>query len=203
MATSLHEQRLGAVIEHLLESRATSVLDLGCGPGELLQRLVMYPQFNRIVGIDIDTAKLNEARLLLGLSLFGSSERVSIRCGSFEQKDAELKGFSAATLIETIEHIDPGRLSRVEHAVFGFMQPRLILVTTPNQEYNPLHGFSSGERRHPDHRFEWDRGKFRQWSQGVATRNGYAVEFFDIGPLDPLHGSSTQMARFNLVSNDP
>jgi small RNA 2'-O-methyltransferase len=198
MAKSLHEQRLEAVVEHLLESGATSVLDLGCGQGELMQRLVMHQQFNHIAGIDIDTAKLNEARLLLGLDLFDSSERVTVRCGSFELEDAEFKGFSAATLVETIEHINPGRLARVEHAVFNFMQPRLILVTTPNQEYNPLLGFSSGERRHPDHRFEWDRAKFRQWSQGVATRNGYTVEFFDIGPLDPLHGSSTQMASFNF-----
>lgn len=195
---SLHEQRLGIVIQQLLEYGATSVLDLGCGQGELLQRLIQYPQFIRIMGIDINAALLKETRLLLGMDLFDSSGRVEVRYGSFEQENAELKGYSAATLVETIEHIEPSRLSRVERAVFAFMQPKLIVITTPNREYNPLHGFFGSERRHPDHRFEWDRAKFRQWSQGVANRNGYTVEFFDIGPFDTLYGSSTQMGRFVL-----
>lgn len=196
MATSLHEQRLEAVTQHLLASGATSVLDLGCGPGELLLRLVAHPQFSRIVGIDIDETALLEARQLLGLGLFDPSGRVTIRHSSFEAADPDLTGFAAAALVETIEHIDPHRLTRVERAVFGYMRPSLILVTTPNQEYNPFHGLADHQRRHPDHRFEWDRQKFCKWSEGVADRNGYQVTFAAIGPYDPVYGSSTQMARF-------
>ena len=99
-------------------------------------------------------------------------------------------------LLETIEHIDPGRLPRVERAVFGAMRPRLVLVTTPNREYNTLHGMAPGRRRHPGHRFEWDRAQFRQWATAVATRNGYAVAFADLGEPDPQRGGSTQMACF-------
>lgn len=196
MASALHKERLDAVVRHLLDSGAARVLDLGCGPGELLQRLAQQPQFTCIIGIDIDARVLGEARSALGLGLPHPAGRVQVRYGSFEEADPELVGFDAAALVETLEHIDPGRLPRVERAVFGNMRPRTVLVTTPNQEFNVLHGMAPGKRRHPGHRFEWNRAKFRQWAQGVAQRNGYDVSFTDIGANDPVRGSSTQMARF-------
>jgi len=196
MSSALHEQRLDTVARELLASGARSVLDLGCGPGKLLLRLVQQPQFERIIGIDIDEHALREARLTLGLGLPDQADRVQVRYGSFEAADRDYAGFDAAALVETIEHIDPRRLSRVESAVFGSMRPATIVVTTPNHEYNVLHGMTPGRLRHPGHRFEWNRAKFQQWAQGVADRNHYAVTFLDIGPPDPLRGSSTQMARF-------
>lgn len=196
MTSALHEERLDTVVHCLLDSGARSVLDLGCGPGELLLRLAQQPQFKRIIGIDIDERVLGEARLVLGLGLPRKADRVQVRYGSFEAAEREFRGFDAAALVETIEHIDPRRLSRVERAVFGDMRPATVLVTTPNQEYNILHGMAPGRLRHPGHRFEWNRAKFQQWAQGVAGRNGYTVSFFHIGPFDPLRGSSTQMARF-------
>jgi len=199
MAGDLHQQRLDTVLQHLLDSGASHVIDLGCGPGELLQRLAREPQFRRVVGIDIDEQVLEQARLALGCGFADREGRVQVRYGSFEEANRELAGFDAATLVETIEHIDPRRLSRVELAVFGRMRPRTVLVTTPNQEYNILHGMAPGALRHPGHRFEWNRSRFRHWAQGVAARNGYEVSFIDIGPADALYGSSTQMACFALA----
>lgn len=199
VAGDLHQERLDTVLRHLLDSGATRVLDLGCGPGELLQRLAREPQFSCIVGIDIDEAVLNEARLALGLGFPEQGARVQVHYGSFEEADPELSGYDAATLVETIEHIDPRRLSRVELAVFGSMRPGTVLVTTPNQEYNVLHGMAPSQLRHPGHRFEWNRARFRHWALGVAARNRYGVSFIDVGPPDPLYGSSTQMARFDVA----
>lgn len=190
----LHEERLDTVTRYLLESGATSVLDLGCGRGELLQRLVCEPQFNCIVGIDIDQGALWEARDSLGLAAAGNVGRVQVRYGSFDESDPGLAGFDAAALVETIEHIDPRRLSRVEDSVFSIMRPGVVLITTPNQEYNLLHGLEPGRRRHPGHRFEWTRAKFQLWARGVAVRKRYRVEFIGVGLPDPLRGSSTQMA---------
>lgn len=200
MASELHEQRLEAVVRHLLVSGATRVLDLGCAAGELLQRLAWHPQFTRIVGIDIDERALDEARGALGLSPADANARVQVRYGSFEETDRSLTGFDAAAMVETLEHIDPRRLHRVEEAVFGGMRPGVVLVTTPNQEYNGLHGLAPGERRHPGHRFEWTREKFRRWAGGVAARQYYRAEFFDVGPPHPAYGASTQMAQFIRAS---
>jgi hypothetical protein len=134
--------------------------------------------------------------VLLGLGSEMECERVRLLHASFAQSDERLTGFDAATLVETIEHIDPGRLSAVEQAVFGYYRPRVVLVTTPNADYNVLHGIPPGVFRHSDHRFEWGRTRFRQWAMNVAKRNAYAVIFIDIGEPDPELGSSTQMAVF-------
>lgn len=196
MATLLHDERLDTVTRLAVASGAHSIIDLGCGSGELLARLVPEPQFRRIVGIDISMEALGAARLLLGLDHQADDGRVCLLQASFTQADGRLNGFDAALLVETIEHIDPQRLSLVEHAVFTCARPGTVLITTPNQEYNVVHGMQPGALRHPGHRFEWSRPKFRNWATGISRRNGYAVVFGDIGAADPLLGSSTQMALF-------
>lgn len=201
MASALHEARLDVVVRHLLASDARRVLDLGCGAGQLLRRLVAQPRFSRIIGIDIDERAVTRARLALGLGYPRPADRVQVRCSSFEEAEPDLAGFDAAALVETIEHVDPRHLSRVEAAIFGALRPRTVLVTTPNEEYNIVHGMEPGQRRHPGHRFEWTRDKFRQWAGGVAGRHGYAAHFADIGPPDRRYGSSTQMAIFSARGN--
>jgi small RNA 2'-O-methyltransferase len=191
MASPLHAHRLDVVAAHVVASGARSVLDLGCGLGELIERLVLHPQFERIVGIDTSSVGIAAAR-----ERFAGRGIVEIRHASYFDPDPSLAGFDLAALIETIEHVDPHRLGDLEQAVFGLARPRCVLVTTPNAEYNPLHGLRPGERRHPDHRFEWDRARFRAWGHRIATRHGYRVTFHDIGECDPDLGASTQMARF-------
>lgn len=177
------------MLRELLQCGARTVLDLGCGGGELLLRLSREPQFDRIVGLDVSSDALREARQLLQ-----GAPRVELIEGSFAVENPGLSGFDAAALVETLEHIDAQRLSSVERAVFGSFRPRTIVITTPNSEYNPIHGTPPGSFRHPDHRFEWTRAKFRAWARGVAGRNGYRAAFSDIGEPDAELGSSTQMA---------
>lgn len=70
-------------------------------------------------------------------------------------------------------------------------------MTTPNAEYNVrFPNLSSGQFRHPDHRFEWTRAQFEAWCSDTARRHGYAVAFQAIGALDETVGSPTQMAVF-------
>lgn len=195
---SQQENRLNAVIWHLHDLGAQSILDLGCGSGDLLVRLSEMPQFTRVVGIDVSARALNEARQRLNLAIESDDSRISLRHASFAEPDARFKGFDAGVLLETIEHINPNLLSTVELAVFGCFRPKAVLVTTPNKDYNVIHGIPSGRFRHPDHRFEWGRNKFQKWSAGVAERNGYTVFFVDIGEMDLHLGSSTQMAVFQV-----
>jgi small RNA 2'-O-methyltransferase len=196
VSASPHEERLDTVLRALLQSGAESVLDLGCGEGELLIHLARERQFQRIVGIDISVDALLAAEKLRGTALPPGDERVLLLEASFAKPDRRLEGYDAAALVETIEHIDPRRLTDVEHAVFGSYCPRTVLVTTPNSEYNVIHGMSERALRHPDHRFEWTRAKFRSWCFGVARRKGYDLRFSDIGESHPLLGSTTQMATF-------
>jgi small RNA 2'-O-methyltransferase len=194
LATSLHEERLEKVVRTLLERGAESVLDLGCGAGELLVRLATEARFKKLVGIDSSPATLDAARQLLAGE---AGARITLHHASFTTVVDGLADFDAAVLVETIEHVDPQRLSAVELAVFAGYRPKIVLITTPNREYNVLHGLPEGALRHRDHRFEWTRAKFRTWSEGVARRHGYQVSFDDIGAVDAEFGSSTQMATFS------
>ncbi|MCK0746636.1 methyltransferase domain-containing protein [Chromohalobacter nigrandesensis] len=196
MATNLHQLRLHAVVDNLLASGAQHVVDLGCGHGVLLRWLSEYKQFNRLIGIDNDARAVAYARDRLNLDILRPDKRLHVSLGSFENCDWAETGIDGAVMLETIEHIDPDRLSRVEKAIFGKLGIKFVVITTPNKEYNPLHGMPDDERRHADHRFEWTRAQFQSWCNGVAERHGYQTRFEDVGPRDPVVGSSTQMVCF-------
>lgn len=200
MTTWLHEQRLETVRRIVRESGASSVLDLGCGDGDLLVRLVSEPRIERIVGVDLCSASLDRLRTRLNALKEKATARVDLVLGSMTQGRSGLTGFDCAILVETIEHIAPDRLSSLERAVFACMCPAVVIVTTPNAEFNPLLGVPSGRFRHPDHRFEWDRAKFQCWARGVGLRNGYDVDCQDIAGQHPAYGGASQMAVFKSAS---
>lgn len=197
MTSWLHEQRLRAVQEAVRASGARTVLDLGCGDGDLLTRLAGEPGIERIVGLDLSLAALERLRARLGGLAEGTVKaHVELVHASMTEPRPALGGFDCAVLVETIEHIDPERLSAIERAVFGAMRPGTVVVTTPNTEFNALLGVPSHRLRHPDHRFEWDRARFRRWAEGLATRNRYRVACCDIAGNHPVHGGASQMAVF-------
>jgi small RNA 2'-O-methyltransferase len=198
VSTPLHEARLDAVLKHVLVGGVETVLDLGCGSGALLERLVSGSRLRRIVGIDPSPRALHMAESRLRAADGTMDERLSLRLGSATAIDPDIDDIDAAVLVEPLEHIDPAELSRFERSIFTRLRPGRVILTTPNREYNVLHGFEDGEYRHLDHRFEWDRRKFQRWATGVARRNRYDVVFEGIGPGNAWFGNSTQMAVFHL-----
>jgi small RNA 2'-O-methyltransferase len=199
VTTWLHEQRLEAAREAVLAGGARSVLDLGCGDGDLLVRLAGEKQVERIVGVDLCRASLGRLRARLARQEDENRARVDLVHGSMTEPETSLAGFDCALLIETIEHIAPERLSALERAVFAGMRPAAAVITTPNAEFNPLLGVPSHRFRHPGHRFEWDRAKFRRWVGGVAARNGYVAACHDIAGCHPALGGASQMAVFRIT----
>ena len=195
----LHEIRLDQVLRRILATGARRVLDLGCGSGLLLHRLAVEAQFDTIVGLESCPRALAKARQLLADHPSGPFPHLTLINGSYTEAQPALCDYDVAAMVETIEHVKPGVLSAVEQSVFGQMRPRVIYLTTPNREYNPLFGLQAGEFREADHKFEWDRAKFGQWARGVARRNGYQVVLGGIGDEDPELGPPTQTAYFSLV----
>jgi 3' terminal RNA ribose 2'-O-methyltransferase Hen1 len=176
------------------------VLDLGCGEGKLIHHLLRDRQFTEILGVDASSIALARAARHLHLDQAPAQGRVRLMHGALTYRDKRLDGFDAAAIVEVIEHLDPFRLAAFERVVFESARPNLVVVTTPNQEYNALfENFPSDAFRHPDHRFEWTRTEFATWANTVAGRFGYTAEFTGIGPVDLDHGQPSQMAIFSRL----
>jgi 3' terminal RNA ribose 2'-O-methyltransferase Hen1 len=194
---SLNEQRLTAVAAALRESGARRVLDLGCGEGKLIRRLLDDAAFTEIVGVDVSVRALEVARERLGRLPEKRAERVRLLHGSLTYRDRRLAGHDAAAVVEVIEHLDPPRLTAFERVLFEFARPAAVVLTTPNAEYNVrFEGLPAGKFRHRDHRFEWTRAEFRSWAEAAGQRFGYNVRFAPVGPEDEALGPPTQMAVF-------
>lgn len=195
MTTSLHRERLEAVVGEILAGSPARVLDLGCGDGELLLRLSGAAGLSRLVGCDTCSGSLARARARLA-----AADGVEVRLGSALDPPHDLAGFDCVALVEVIEHLDPAHLSRLERALCVTLRPAKLVVTTPNAEFNPLLGVPTHRFRHPDHKFEWPRAKFQAWASRIAGAHGYDVRFDDLGGCHPQLGGASQMAVFRLGS---
>lgn len=195
---SLNQQRLGAVVAALKQCGAKRVLDLGCGEGRLLKELLQDKTFEEIVGVDVSSRALEIAKERLHLDRLPpmQRERIKLIQGALIYRDKRLSGYDAATVVEVIEHLDSPRLAEFERVLFQFAKPAVVVMTTPNVEYNVQFELPAGKLRHPDHRFEWTREEFQGWAKRVAERFGYFVRFLPIGAQDPDVGAPTQMAVF-------
>ncbi|HEX3541030.1 MAG TPA: 3' terminal RNA ribose 2'-O-methyltransferase Hen1 [Acidimicrobiales bacterium] len=196
---SLNDQRLAAVVDAIAACGARRVVDLGCGGGKLVQRILRDTTVDHVLGVDVSYRALEGAARRLHLDTMAprQRQRVELVQGALTYRDRRLAGFDAATVIEVIEHLDPPRLGAFERVLFGHAQPRTVILTTPNVEYNALfENMPAGSLRHRDHRFEWTRAELAVWAAAVADHHGYAVELSGIGAEDPDLGSPTQMAVF-------
>lgn len=85
--------------------------------------------------------------------------------GNVAEVDYRLKGSDAVVAIELIEHLEADVLEKFPYTVFEYTEPRLVIVTTPNADFNVFFpNLANGGFRHPDHKFEWTRKQFQEWS---------------------------------------
>lgn len=173
---------------------------MGCSECTLLKKLKFNREIELLVGVDIDGATIKKkmhslAPVATDYLQPGHEELcVEMYQGSVTERDARLRGFDLALSIELIEHLPVSDVQRFSEVLFGFMAPEHSIVSTPNADFNPLlpglRGF-----RHPDHKFEWTRGQFQAWAEGVCGQFGYEVELTGVG-VDP----DGQLEQFGFCS---
>jgi 3' terminal RNA ribose 2'-O-methyltransferase Hen1 len=192
----LNTRRLEAVFNVIKKSGAGSVIDLGCGQGNLLRLLIKEKTFTRIAGVDVSPSALEHARDRLKIDKMSENrqKRVTLFQSSVTYRDKRFRAYDAAALVEVMEHLDENRIDALAAVIFGDARPGIVALTTPNIAYNEVYGIS--RLRHGDHRFEWDRARFQSWAKEAAGLYGYEVSFDDIGDVDERLGPPTQMAVF-------
>jgi small RNA 2'-O-methyltransferase len=94
--------------------------------------------------------------------------------------------------------------------------PKVLIVSTPNYEYNPIlqrSGMPNKEDepeentgpckfRNHDHKFEWTRRQFQSWATDLAVKHNYSVEFNGVGGSGEEPGYASQIAVFRNLTQD-
>uniref|UniRef100_A0A8C6RAK6 Small RNA 2'-O-methyltransferase n=1 Tax=Nannospalax galili TaxID=1026970 RepID=A0A8C6RAK6_NANGA len=202
----LYKQRYEFVRDLVDRHEPKKIADLGCGDTKLLKLLKIYPCIQLLVGVDINEEKLhsNGHHLSPYLGEFVKPRDLDLTIilyhGSVVERDSRLLGFDLITCIELIEHLDSDDLARFPEVVFGYLSPAMVVISTPNSEFNPL--FPTVALRDADHKFEWSRMEFQTWASQVAKCYNYCVEFTGVGtpPAGAEHvGYCTQIGVFTKI----
>ena len=211
----LYIQRYQKAYDILDQNRdITRVADFGCAEGKLIRRLKKLPEVEEIACVDSDDFSLEmcveEARPLAWDMIFGRSKSLDINVfkGDVSQRDDRFKHFHAITCIEIIEHLKEDVLKLLVDNIFGYIRPKLVIITTPNADFNVLFPElkNSCKLRHWDHKFEWTRHQFQEWCQSIVYNYcGYRFEITGVGepPLDRTDvGFCTQIAVFSKTETE-
>jgi spore coat polysaccharide biosynthesis protein SpsF (cytidylyltransferase family) len=87
----------------------------------------------------------------------------------------------------------------MERVVFGYANPKTVVLSTPNQEYNVVYEKLTEGFRHDDHRFEWTRQEFFDWCQHICKQFAYTVVIYPVGIEVEAYGAPSQMAVFTSL----
>ncbi|KAL1833949.1 hypothetical protein ACET3Z_003600 [Daucus carota] len=217
----LSKQRVDFALQQIKESCAASLVDFGCGSGSLLESLLAYPtSLETIVGVDISQRSLARAAKILHTKLTTKTEAGSSRIksallydGSITSFDSRLYGFDIGTCLEVIEHMEEDQAFLFGDVVLSSFRPKVLIVSTPNFEYNVIlhkstvqgpeddpdekNQSQSSKFRNHDHKFEWTREQFNDWATKLAERHNYSVKFSGVGGVDGVEpGYASQIAVF-------
>ncbi|KAF4376923.1 hypothetical protein F8388_022639 [Cannabis sativa] len=233
----LSKQRVEYAVQHIRQTCATTLVDFGCGSGSLLDSLLNYQtSLEKIVGVDISHKSLIRAakvRLIIrfcAIRILHSKLNANEACagiksailyhGSITEFDPRLCGFDIGTCLEVIEHMEEDQAWLFGDVVLSYFCPKILIVSTPNYEYNVIlqrSNLSNQEEdpedktqsqackfRNHDHKFEWTREQFQQWASDLATKHNYSVEFSGVGGSGDVEpGFASQIAVFRKGTTPP
>ncbi|WWD18873.1 hypothetical protein CI109_103328 [Kwoniella shandongensis] len=238
-------QRRHWALQVLRREQVQSVLDIGCGPGSLLETLVIPPStvseppirprsqsrksqlpspvdsdleqddgegqelfIRRLGGVDASPSVIHPALSIISPPSSSSTFpprrprweplTTELYLGDIEKYNARLEGYEAMIALEVIEHLEPNLLSRFGVVTLGTYKPKILLVSTPNFDFNAKFpraeeqdfakkgfvdptGRTDRVFRHSDHKVEMTSAEFRAWAEAAAADWGYEVEISGVG----------------------
>ncbi|MCP1182506.1 3' terminal RNA ribose 2'-O-methyltransferase Hen1 [Paenibacillus sp. 1781tsa1] len=175
-----------------------SIVDMGAGEGKLSARLAHISGVESILAVEPSGQSRLRAMERFA-KLEGRSEVVAIPepiIGSLFYFDEQMQNQDVMILCEVIEHIEEYRLNRIMDTIMNEYQPEVLLVTTPNKEYNEVYAMEQESFRHHDHRFEWTRAELASRCEEWTQRGSYGYEIKGIGEHVEGYGQPTQLVIF-------
>ncbi|MBM4761305.1 3' terminal RNA ribose 2'-O-methyltransferase Hen1 [Bacillus sp. B15-48] len=193
----LNQLRYEAIVEKIsslpLKQR---IVDLGSGEGKLSVRLGTIKGVKEILAVEpSESAQLKAMERFEKAGKHGDYLLPTPIMGSLFYYDERLLNADVIILCEVIEHIDEHRLQGIMKMILGEYEPKALIVTTPNQEYNAVYDLNEN-MRHLDHRFEWTRSEFKSKCEEWIQNFPYTTKFEGIGQEHEEFGHPTQMCTF-------
>lgn len=193
----LNELRYKKIVE-VVSSLSTkkSIVDFGSGEGKLAIRLGFIKGVQEILAVEpSETESLKAMKRFEKVEEKEGFVEPTPMWGSLFYYDERLQDKNVIILCEVIEHIDEERLPKVMDLLLDDYSPDVLIITTPNQEYNAVYEMQDA-KRHSDHRFEWTRDEFEQWCADRNQSGKYKLVFEGIGEAHEACGFPTQMCTF-------
>lgn len=160
---SLYEKRYYTVAQLLHKEHIDSVLDLGCGDGKFLCYLAQDSFFEQIGGVDVSASRLSRAKRRLG-----DDSRVRLYSQSFLDSCSDFSLYMGIVAMEVIEHLEENELATLFQNIFQ-LTPSVIIVTTPNREYNWHYQTLNNGLRHSSHRFEFTPVELDRFAEKITN----------------------------------
>lgn len=182
---SLHSKRHDIIhgkiseIPELKNSLKISLIDLGCGRGQLIKKLLKIKSLN-ILGIEADNYKLKY--------LFKTS-RVRLLNSNIVYPNMSENDLYPDILVcsEVIEHLTEYNRKLVLENIKNMIKPKYIILTTPNITYNEKYGLID-EYRHKDHKIEYNEKEFKTEVVDYLAEN-YDIEYIPLLPEEEIQPS--------------
>lgn len=194
----LNEQRYQAIMDVIRKlPRRQKIVDFGSGEGKLSARMARMTGLEEIWAVEPSAqAQLRAMERFAKLEKHPDAIIPTPMIGSLFYYDEQLRGKDVMILCEVIEHVDEHRINRVMETIVTEYQPGVLIVTTPNREYNEVYRMDQQELRHGDHRFEWSRSNFQERCEEWIVEAPYSLTLMGIGEEVEGFGQPTQMAVF-------
>ncbi|MEC0198413.1 3' terminal RNA ribose 2'-O-methyltransferase Hen1 [Paenibacillus taichungensis] len=196
---SLNELRYRAITEVVTGLPVKRrIVDMGAGEGKLSARLAYISGVESILAVEPSgqsrlRAMERFAKLEDRSGVIAMPEPV---IGSLYYFDEQMQNQDVMILCEVIEHIEAYRLNGIMDTIMNDYRPDVLLVTTPNKEYNEVYTMEQESFRHHDHRFEWTRAELAERCEEWALQGNYTFEIRGIGDYAEEYGQPTQLVIF-------
>lgn len=155
-------------------SKSPHIVDIGCGEGYYVRNLLGYIKMQKIDVVyhahDIDDTEMDKIDILIKSNKIYSVVKPYRSFNDMINTLASLNNDSTVMIIfsEVIEHIPCDQVKLFMIDLINRINFNMMLVTTPQVEFNKHYLIAEGEFRHVDHKQEFTKSEFEAFMNDVV-----------------------------------